>query len=314
MLALPYEGGLELRSIVMRVFVTGAAGFIGRAVAQDLIAAGHEAVGLARSPANIATLEALGVTPLRGSLEDLDSLRKGAREADGVIHLAFIHDFAKFAENGQIDKRAIEAMGEVLEGADKPLIVTSGVALLAPGRVSTEADVALSGEAIPRVSEAAAFAFADRGVRAMAVRLPQVHGGEGKAGFIEYFLRVAKQKGVSAYVGDGANRMAGAHRADVARLYRLALEKGAAGAAYHAVADEGVRFREIAEVLARALNVPTKSIPADEAGAHFGWLGTFAAIDAPASSALTQKRLGWTPQEIGLIADIGQQGYFAPSL
>ncbi|MFT3727465.1 MAG: SDR family oxidoreductase [Terricaulis sp.] len=298
----------------MRVFVTGAAGFIGRAVTQDLLAAGHEVVGLARSDANVATLHKAGAQVLRGSLEDLDSLRKGAREADGVIHLAFIHDFAKFAENGQIDKRAIEAMGETLEGSNKPLIVTSGVALLAPGRLSTEDDVAHSGSGIPRVSEGAVFAFTDRGVKTMVVRLPQVHGGEGKAGFIEYFLHVAKQKGASAYVGDGANRMAAAHRADVARLYRLALEKGAAGSAYHAVADEGVPVRDIAEVIAKALNVPAVSLPAEKASEHFGWLGMFAAIDAPASSALTQARLGWTPTGVGLIADIGQPGYFAPVL
>jgi nucleoside-diphosphate-sugar epimerase len=298
----------------MRVFVTGAAGFIGRAVTQDLIAAGHKVVGLARSQANAAILKALGAEVRQGSLEDLDSLRQGARDADGVIHLAFIHDFSKFAENGQIDKRAIEAMGEALEASDKPLIVTSGVALLAPGRLATEADAAQAGQGIPRVSEAAVFGFTGRGVRAMAVRLPQVHGGEGKAGFIEYFLRVAREKGASAYVGDGANRMAAAHRQDVARLYRLALEKGAPGAAYHAVADEGAPFKDIAEVLARALNVPTISIAAEKAGEHFGWLGMFAAIDAPASSALTQARLGWTPSEIGLIADIGQPGYFAPSL
>jgi len=298
----------------MRVFVTGAAGFIGKAVTQDLIAAGHEVVGLARSDDNVATLKGLGARAHRGSLEDLESLRAGAADADGVIHLAFIHDFAKFAENGQIDKRAIEAMGEVLEGSNKPLIVTSGVALLAPGRVSTEDDVAHAGSGVPRVSEAAVFGFTDRGVRTMAVRLPQVHGGEGKAGFIGYFLEVAKQKGVSAYVGDGANRMAAAHRRDVARVYRLALEKGAAGANYHAVGDEGVAVRKIAETLARALNVATISVSPDKVGEHFGWLGMFAAIDAPASSALTQQRLGWKPNEIGLLADIGQPGYFGPAL
>lgn len=295
----------------MRVFVTGAAGFIGRAVTQDLIAVGNEVVGLARSDANVETLKKAGARPLRGSLEDLDSLRKGARDADGVIHLAFIHVFSMFAENGQIDKRAIEAMGEVLEGSGKPLIATSGVALLAPGRLSTEDDVAHAGSGVPRVSEAAVFALTDRGVRTMAVRLPPVHGGDGKAGFIEYFLRVAQEKGASAYVGNGANRMAAAHRLDAARVYRLALEKGAAGAAYHAVADEGVPVREIAEVLARAANVPAISITPDKAGEHFGWLGMFAGIDAPVSSALTQQRLGWKPTQIGLIADIGQPGYFS---
>jgi nucleoside-diphosphate-sugar epimerase len=231
---------------------------------------------------------------------------------DAVIHLAFIHDFSKFAENGQIDKRAIAALGETLAGSNRPLIVTSGVALLAPGRLSTENDVAYAGDGIPRVSEAAALAFVDRGVRAMAVRLPQVHGGDGKCGLLEYALNVAREKRVSAYVGDGRNRWAAAHRNDVARLYRLALEKGVAGRCYHAVADEGVAMRDIADVFGRHLSVPVVSIPPEEAGAHFGWLGMFAAIDAPASSALTQQWLGWKPREIGLLADIGQPGYFAP--
>lgn len=294
----------------MRVFVTGAAGFIGSAVVPDLIAAGHKVAGLARSDANAAAIAKMGAEVHRGSLEDVDSLRAGAAKSDGVIHLAFIHDFAKFTENGQIDKRAIEAMGEELAGSNRPLVVTSGVALLAPGRVSSEDDVAHSGP-VPRVSETAAFAFVDKGVRAMAVRLPQVHGGEGKAGFIGYFLDVARQKGVSAYVGDGANRMAAAHRADVAPVYRLALEKGAAGARYHAVGDEGVPVRAIAEVLGRHLGVPTVSIPPEKAAEHFGWLGMFAGVDAPASNALTQKRLGWKPTQIGLIEDIGRPGYFA---
>ncbi|HTQ14449.1 MAG TPA: SDR family oxidoreductase [Rhizomicrobium sp.] len=295
----------------MRVFVTGAAGFIGRATVPELIRGGHTVVGLARSDANAEALTAMGAQVHWGTLQDLDSLREGAEKADGVIHLAFIHDFSKFAENGQIDKRAIAAMGEVLEGTDKPFIVTSGVALLAPGRLSTEHDAAHSGEGIPRVSEAAAFAFTGRGVRAMAVRLPQVHGGEGKCGFIEFFLDIAREKGVSAYAGDGANRMAAAHRLDVARLYRLALEKGEAGKAYHAVADEGVPVRDIAEVLGRHLKVPAVSIRPEDAPAHFGWLAMFIGMDAPASSALTQKWLGWKPKEIGMLEDIGRPGYFA---
>jgi nucleoside-diphosphate-sugar epimerase len=295
----------------MRVFVTGATGFIGRATVPELIKAGHSVTGLSRSEANAKTLAAMGAEVLPGSLEDLDSLKRGASAADGVIHLGFIHDFSKFVENGQIDKRAIEAMGGVLEGTDKPFIVTSGVALLTPGRLSTEEDPAHSG-GMPRVSEAAAFAFTDRGVRTMAMRLPQVHGGEGKCGLLEYALNIAREKGVSAYIGDGGNRWAAAHRLDVARLYRLALEKGVAGAAYHAVADEGVAMRDIAEVMGRQLNVPAVSITPDEAPAHFGWLAMFAMIDAPASSALTQQRLGWKPSEIGLLADIGQPGYFRP--
>jgi nucleoside-diphosphate-sugar epimerase len=294
----------------MRVFVTGAAGFIGSATTKDLIAAGHEVLGLARSDANAEALKKMGAQVLRGSLEDLDSLRKGAKETDGTIHCAFIHDFTKFAENGQIDKRAIEAMGGVLEGTNKPLVVTSGTGFLAPGRLATEDDVARSGEGVPRVSEQAAFAFADRGVRAIAIRLPQVHGGEGKAGFVSILYEAAREKGVSVYVGDGSNRWPAAHRLDVARLYRLALEKGVAGKAYHAVADEGVAMREIAEVFGRHLNAPVVSIKLEEAGNYFGWLAMFAGLDMPASSALTQKWLGWKPTQIGLIADIGKPGYF----
>lgn len=294
----------------MRVFVTGGPGFIGSAVVPNLIKAGHSVIGLARSDANEAALKAMGADVLRGSLEDTDSLRKGSAGSDGVIHLAFIHDFAKFAENGQIDKRAIEAMGEALAGTNKPMVVTSGVGLLAPGRLSTEEDVARIGDAIPRVSESAAFAFAERGVRVSAVRLPQVHGGDGKAGFVGYLYEIARQKGVSAFVGDGSNRWAAAHRADVAPVYRLALEKGVAGARYHAVGDEGVRLRDIAEIIGRQLNVPVVSIPQDKAAEHFGWLALFASGDVPSSSALTQQRLGWKPTNIGLIADISKPGYF----
>lgn len=294
----------------MRVFVTGAAGFIGSGVVPDLIKTGHSVTGLARSDANVETLKKMGADVLRGSLEDLDSLKRGAAEADGVIHLAFIHDFSTFAENGQVDKRAIEAMGETLAGTNKPLVVTSGVGLLTPGRLSTEEDAARVGEAIPRVSEVSAFAFANRGVRVSAVRLPQVHGYDGKAGFVGYLHQIAKQKGVSAYVGDGSNRWAAAHRDDAAPVYRLAMEKGEAGARYHAVSDEGVRLRDIAEIIGRQLNVPVVSITREQANAHFGWLALFASGDAPSSSALTQQRLGWKPTAIGLIADISRPGYF----
>jgi len=295
----------------MRVFVTGATGFIGSAVVKELIGAGHQVLGLARSEAKAAALRAAGAEVHEGALEDIESLKSGAAQSDGIIHLAFIHDFSKFAENGQIDRRAIEAMGDVLENTRKPFVVTSGVGLLAPGRLATENDVARSGHGIPRVSEAAGLAFASRGVRAIAVRLPQVHGGEGKAGFVGYLYEIARQKGVSAYVGEGTDRWAAAHRLDVARLYRLALEKGAAGAAYHAVGDEGVPMRDIAEVIGRQLNVSAAAITLEDAGAHFGWLAMFAGLDMPASSALTQQQLGWTPREIGLIADIGRPGYFA---
>ena len=296
----------------MRVFVTGASGFIGSAVVPELIGAGHQVVGLARSDANAKAIAAMGAEVHWGTLEDLDSLKSAAAAADGVIHLAFIHDFSKFAENGQVDKRAIETMGAALEGTNKLLVVTSGVALLAPGRLAIETDHSLAGDGIPRVSEAAAFAFADRGVRATAVRLPQVHGADGKAGLISYFHEIARDKRVSAYIGDGSTRWAAAHRLDVAPVYRLALEKGVAGTSYHAVGEEGVPMLDIAKVLGRQLGVPTASIPAEQAMEHFGWLGMFVTRDAPASSALTQAWLGWKPTHGGLIEDIGRPGYFTP--
>jgi len=295
----------------MRVFVTGAAGFIGKATTKELIAHGHEVLGLARSDANAEVLTKLGAKVHRGSLEDLDSLRKGAMETDGTIHLAFIHDFSKFAENGQIDKRAIEAMGDVLEGTNKPFIVTSGTGLIAPGALVTEDMRPAASAFAPRVSEQVGLLYASRGVRAMAIRLPQVHGGDGKAGLITYLLDAARQKGVVTYVGDGSDRWPSAHRLDVARLYRLALEKGVADGVYHAVAEEGVPMLQIVEVLGRALNVPVASIKKEEAGAYYGPLAMFAGLDMPASSAKTRAALGWTPTEIGLIADIGQPHYFS---
>jgi nucleoside-diphosphate-sugar epimerase len=292
----------------MRVFITGAAGFIGTATTKELIANGHDVLGLARSDANAESLEKLGAKVHRGSLEDLGSLRQGAKETDATIHLAFIHDFSKFAENGQIDKHAIDAMGEVLAGSDKPFIVTSGTLLVAPGRLATEEDPVMPG--LPRMSEAAGLAFAARGVRAMAVRLPQVHGGDGKCGLVNWLLNIAREKGVSGYIGDGGNRWSGAHRLDVARLYRLALEKGRAGTSYHAVADEGVTARDIAEIVGRHLNLPVASIAPADASTHFGTMAMFAGMDGAASSALTQQWLGWKPTQIGLIADISRPGYF----
>jgi nucleoside-diphosphate-sugar epimerase len=292
----------------MRVFVTGAAGFIGSATTQELISNGHRVLGLARSDDNAKALKKLGAEVHRGSLDDLDSLRRGAKETDGTIHLAFIHDFSKFAENGQIDKRAIEAMGEALAGSNKPFIVTSGTLLVAPGRIATEEDPVMPG--LPRVSETAGLAVAARGVRAMAVRLPQVHGGEGKCGLVNWLLNIAREKGVSAYVGDGGNRWSGAHRLDVAHLYRLALEKGLAGKSYHAVADEGVTARDIAEIVGRHLELPVASIAPEKASEHFGTMAMFAGRDGAASSALTQQWLGWKPTQIGLIADISRPGYF----
>jgi nucleoside-diphosphate-sugar epimerase len=292
----------------MRVFITGATGFIGTATTKELIANGHQVLGLARSDDNARAIEKLGAEVHRGSLGDLDSLRKGAKETDGTIHLAFIHDFSKFAENGQIDKHAIEAMGEALAGTGKPFIVTSGTLLVAPGRIATEEDAVMPG--LPRVSETAGLAFAARGVRAMAVRLPQVHGGEGKCGLVNWIFNIAREKGVSAYMGDGGNRWSGAHRLDVARLYRLALEKGLPGRSYHAVADEGVTARDIAEIVGRHLELPVASIAPEKASEHFGMMAMFAGRDGAASSALTQQSLGWKPTQIGLIADISRPGYF----
>jgi len=293
----------------MRVFITGAAGFIGTATTKELIASGHEVLGLARSDANAQALEKLGAAVHRGSLDQPDSLRKGAKETDGTIHLAFIHDFSKFAENGQIDKHAINAMGEALAGSNKPFIVTSGTLLVAEGRLATERDPVRPG--LPRMSEEAGLAFAARGVRAMAMRLPQVHGGDGRCGLVNWLLAIAREKGVSAYIGDGGNRWSGAHRLDVARLYRLALEKGVAGTSYHAVADEGVTARDIAEIVGRHLKLPVISIPPEKAAEHFGIMAMFAGMDGAASSALTQQWLGWKPTEIGLIADISRPDYFA---
>jgi len=295
----------------MRVFITGAAGFIGAATTRELIAHGHEVVGLARSDANVEALKEMGAEVHRGSLEDLDSLKAGAKAADGVIHCAFIHDFSKFAENGQIDKRAIEAMGDVLVGTNKPFIVTSGTGLIAPGVTVTEEMRRDAGAEMPRMSEQAGLAYASRGVRAMAIRLPQVHGEAGKAGLISMLVAFARQKGAAAYVGDGAERWAAGHRDDVARLYRLALEKGAPDGIYHAVGEEGVAMREVIDVVGRALNLPVVSIKKEDAGDYYGPLAMFAGLDMPASSALTQKWLDWTPTGIGLLADIGQPGYFA---
>jgi len=296
----------------MKVFVTGATGFIGAAVVQELIGAGHQVLGLARSDNGAASLAAAGADVQRGTLEDLDSLRRSAEGVDGVIHLAFDHDFSHFVENCEKDGRAIEALGSALEGTDRPLIITSGTGMgsTAPGQPATE-DIFNPSYPHPRVaSELAGNQMSAAGVNVSVVRLPQVHNTV-KQGLVTPLIAVAREKGAFAYVGDGANRLSAAHVSDTARLYRLALEKGEVGARYHAVAEEGVPMQEIAEVIGRGLKVPVVSISPEEAAAHFGWMGIFAGLDLPASSAITREKLGWNSTGPGLIADLEQMDYFS---
>lgn len=286
----------------MRVFLTGATGFVGTAVARELIGAGHQVLGVARTDAAARTLAGRGVEPHRGDLTDPASFVAGAMACDATIHCAFIHDFSRFAENIEIEQQAVAAMLEALAGSGKPFVATSGMALLAPGKVATEDDQAVAqgrGLTETMVREAAA-----RGVRSAVIRLPPITHEDGDGGFLPPLVAIAQEKGVAAYVGEGANRWPAGNRADAASLYRLALEKGEPGAAYHAIGDEGVATREIAGAIGKRLGLPVVSLAAEQAGEHFGFLGMFAAVDIPGSSQLTQQRLGWRPTHKRLIDDI----------
>ena len=292
----------------MRVFVTGATGWVGRMVVDDLLGSRHQVLGLSRSKEKAAALAAKGADVLRGTLDDLDRLAGAARNADAVIHLAFNHDFSKYAENSEQDRRAILAMGEALVGTEKPILVTTGLASLAPGRVATEADMPpLSDPNYPRKSEAAAAALAERGVRVGAIRLATTVHGIGDPALMLFLAKLARERGVSAYIGDGANRWPAVHVSDAGRLYRLALESEVTARAYHACAEEGVAFRAIAEAIGRALDLPVEPRPRE----HFGWLASFVGADAPVSSARTRELTGWKPAGPTLLADLAQPAYFA---
>jgi nucleoside-diphosphate-sugar epimerase len=296
----------------MKLFVTGATGFIGSAIVHDLLAAGHQVLGLARSDAGAVALAAAGAEVHRGDLGDLDSLARGAAAADGVIHTAFVHDFTKLAAAGATDLAAVEALGAALVGSGRPLVVTSGLAHFVGGRITTEDDAAdPAARASHRIaSEVATLALAARGVRAQLVRLPPSVHGDGDHGFVPALIAVARATGVSAYVGDGRNRWPAVHRLDAARLFRRAAESGAAGGRYHGCAEEGVPMADIAAVIGRRLGLPVASRSPAEAAGHFGWIGGFAAIDCPASSARTQAELGWRPSGPGLLADLDGPAYF----
>ena len=294
----------------MKVFVTGATGFIGTAIVKELVAAGHQVLGLARSDANAAALMAAGAEVHRGDLEDLESLKSGAAASNGVIHAGFIHDFSRFAAVCEIDRIAIEAMGDALAGSNKPFIVTSGTALVSPGQLATEEMMPPADKVVPRMSESAADNVAARGVKASVIRLsPSVHGKGDLHGFVPILVKTAREKGVSAYIGEGQNRWTAVHRLDAARLYRLTLENAEPKLRFHGVAEEGIPFKSIAEAIGKQLNIPVVSIAPEKAAEHFGWFAGFAGIDCPASSTLTQERLNWHPKEQTLLNDLEQGVY-----
>ena len=289
----------------MRVFVTGATGFIGTAVVQELIKNGHQVLGLARSDASAQKLLAAGAEVHRGDLEDLESLKSGSALADAVIHAGFIHDFTRFAEVCKIDEKAIETIGEVLAGTQRQLIVTSGSALVSQGKLATEDIIPPFNPAWPRASEQAADALAAKGILTSVMRLsPSVHGEDDLHGFIPILINIAREKGVSAYIGNGLNRWNAVHRLDAARLFRLALENTTPGVRFHALAEEAITVKEIAEAIGKQLNIPAVSIPEEAAAEHFGWFSHMAAIDCPASSKWTQDQLNWHPSQPTLMADI----------
>jgi len=295
----------------MKVFVTGATGFIGSAIVRELLGSGHRVLGLARSKGAAAALLAAGAEVHRGDLEDLNSLRSGAKESDGVIHAGFIHDFSRFKEVCEVDRQAIEAIGGALAGSDRPFIVTSGTALVSPGRLATEDIIPPFNPAFPRASEAAADAVAALGVRVSVIRLsPSVHGEGDHHGFVPMLINIARQKGVSAYIGEGKNRWNAVHRLDAAHLYRLALENAKTGARFHGAAEEEITFKSIAESIGRHLNIPVVTKSPEEAADHFGWFAGFAAIDCPASSKKTREQLNWRPVQSTLLADMESGIYF----
>jgi nucleoside-diphosphate-sugar epimerase len=304
----------------MRIFVTGASGWIGRALVPDLIEAGHQVVGLARSEASAATLTAAGAEAIRGTVDDLDVLAGAAAASDGVIHLAFKHDIAfsgSFQEAAEADLRAVDALAEPLVGTDRPFVLASGLAGLKPGRVATEQDMPTvedgSAFSIRAATSLAVLDYASRGVRSSVVRLSPTCHGDGDKGFMATLVATARAKGVSGYLGDGANRWPAVHRLDAARLFRLAVEKAPAGAVLHGVAEEGVAIRDVAEVIGRGLDVPVAPVAPDEAAGHFTWMSAFIGLDAPASNTLTRELLGWQPTGPGLLEDLAKGHYFQGS-
>jgi nucleoside-diphosphate-sugar epimerase len=301
----------DTKETTMKVFVTGATGFIGSAIVRELLEAGHEVTGLARSESSAEALERAGAQTHRGTLEDVDSLRAGAAAADGVIHTAFIHDFTRHDESAEIDRRAVAAFIDTLAGSDRPLVIASGTALI-PGKVITEADRAGAEAPSPRAqTELVMLDGAGRRVRTAIIRLPPTVHGEGDHGFVPVLIAKARERGEASFVGDGAGRWAAVHRLDAARLFAWAVEHATPGSVLHSVGEEGVPTRDIADAIGRGLGIPTASIGPDEAAEQLGFIGVFFGRDVPASSALTQERTGWRPEHPGLLEDLAEGGYFA---